>query len=152
MTNQSIYQFNSVSMPDMKTLTCTIVIDNGHPPVQPLKIVLLWIWKADNHALNELLQVFLWVCSAVHSTCKDYGEESHGWSYLCKPSGRNTLAAAFRPRLALELGIHCLNVISIVLRWVLCVYTQLPLWAYCDNALPYCCFLLSTQMPYLHLT
>ncbi|KAG5388550.1 hypothetical protein IGI04_030091 [Brassica rapa subsp. trilocularis] len=43
-------------------------------------------------------KVFLWVCSAVHSTCKDYGEESHGWSYLCKPSGRNTLAAAFRPR------------------------------------------------------
>ncbi|KAF3496299.1 hypothetical protein DY000_02058410 [Brassica cretica] len=35
---------------------------------------------------------------AVPSKCKDYGEESHGWSYLCKHSGRNTQAAAFRPR------------------------------------------------------
>ncbi|KAL0668654.1 hypothetical protein Bca4012_031358 [Brassica carinata] len=31
------------------------------------------------------------------STCKDYGEESHGWSYLCKPSRCNTQAADRAP-------------------------------------------------------
>ncbi|KAF2577831.1 hypothetical protein F2Q68_00002493 [Brassica cretica] len=70
--------------------------------------------KADNHILHEFWR-YSYGC-AVPSTCKDYREENHGWSYLCKPYGCNTPAAAFIPTLALELGVHCLNVISIVLR------------------------------------
>ncbi|KAF3595297.1 hypothetical protein DY000_02025092 [Brassica cretica] len=51
-------------------------------------------------------------CAVPSKTSKYYGEENHGWCYLCKPYGRNTPAAVFRPRLALELGtvvFYCLH-------------------------------------------
>ncbi|CAN6838267.1 unnamed protein product, partial [Brassica oleracea var. botrytis] len=50
---------------------------------------------ADNHTLNEFCR-YSYGCAVLPSTCKDYGKENHGLSYLCKPYGRNTPAAAFR--------------------------------------------------------